>query len=143
MQHITIEQYLAPHVPTYGRLLSLEDRRRAEIVVDCANILVQRARAGGIVLVPHPTRGTGIVSSGWRPAAYNATVGGAAPNSKHITCQAIDIYDPDGDLDEWLMGDGQQTLIDVGLWAEHPAATKGWTHVQTIPPKSGRRFFYP
>lgn len=84
------------------------------------------------------------VNSGWRPPQVNATIPNAAMNSKHMTGQAIDLADPDGDLDEWLMTQaGQTALAEIGLWHEHPAATKGWCHVQTVPPKSGRRTFYP
>jgi hypothetical protein len=82
------------------------------------------------------------VNSGWRPQAYNAMIPSAAVNSKHITGQAIDLYDPDGALDDFLMAHPQR-LIDHGLWMEHPAATKGWTHVQSIPPRSGNRVFFP
>ena len=61
-----------------------------------------------------------------------------------MTCEAIDLYDPDGDLDEWLLSDaGQRAMADLGLWHEHPSATKGWAHLQTKPPRSGRRTFYP
>lgn len=84
------------------------------------------------------------VNSGWRPPAVNAKIPNAALNSKHMTGQAIDLADPDGDLDEWLLTEaGQAALTEIGLWMEHPAATKGWCHLQTIPPKSGRRVFYP
>lgn len=83
-------------------------------------------------------------TSGWRPPMVNASIPNAAPNSKHMTGQAIDLADPDGDLDDWLMSDpGQRALEEIGLWMEHPAATKGWAHLQTVPPKSGRRVFYP
>jgi hypothetical protein len=61
-----------------------------------------------------------------------------------MTGQAIDIYDPDGDLDDWLMTiEGLAALEALGLWIEHPSATKSWSHLQTIPPKSRRRVFYP
>ena len=59
-----------------------------------------------------------------------------------MTGHAIDISDPEGDLDEWCL-EHQDVLQTIGLWMEHPSATKGWCHVQTIPPKSGRRCFYP
>lgn len=84
------------------------------------------------------------VASGWRPPEVNAKIPGAALNSKHMTGQAIDLVDPDGDLDEWLLTEeGQAAMAKIGLWQEHPAATKGWCHVQTIAPRSGRRTFYP
>lgn len=115
----------------------------AAIMIELANKLVTIARTAGVDFEVNPRTGT-IVSSGWRPAAFNASVPGAAVKSKHITGQAVDIYDPDGDLDDWLMTqDGQTTMAKLGLWHEHPSATKGWAHLQSVPPRSGRRTFYP
>ncbi len=82
------------------------------------------------------------VNSGWRPVWYNATVPGAAPKSKHITGQAIDLADPDGMLDEYL-DTNRSLLVAHELYMEHPLATKGWTHLQSVPPRSGNRVFYP
>lgn len=82
------------------------------------------------------------VNSGWRPAAINRATPNSALKSKHMTGHAIDISDPEGDLDEWCM-EHPEVLQTIGLWQEHPSATKGWCHVQTIPPKSGKRVFYP
>jgi hypothetical protein len=59
-----------------------------------------------------------------------------------MTCQACDLYDPEGDIDEWALA-RPEVLARIGLWQEHPSATKGWAHFQIIPPKSGNRVFYP
>jgi hypothetical protein len=84
------------------------------------------------------------VTSGWRPPKVNEITPNAAVNSKHMKGQAIDLADPEGLLDDWLMSDtGLDAMGAIGLWMEHPAATKGWTHLQSIPPASGRRVFYP
>jgi len=82
------------------------------------------------------------VTSGWRPAAVNATVPGAAKGSKHITCIAIDLEDQDGALDAWCMAN-LEVLEELGLWLEHPDATPDWCHLQTQPPRSGNRVFEP
>lgn len=104
----------------------------AAIMVGLANSLLARFGQGR------------HVTSGWRPASLNATTPGAAVHSKHITGQAVDLADPDGDLDDWLMSDyGQAQLVDIGLWMEHPSATKGWSHLQSVPPPSGKRTFFP
>lgn len=84
------------------------------------------------------------VSSGWRPPTYNAKTAGASKTSLHMTGKAIDLEDHDGMLDDWILtDDGQTALTTLGIWVEHPAATKGWSHLQTVPPRSGRRVFYP
>ena len=82
------------------------------------------------------------VTSGWRPVSVNASTLNAAPKSKHMTCQACDLDDPEGDLDEWAINNGW-ALENIGLWQEHPASTKSWAHFQTVPPRSGKRVFYP
>ena len=89
----------------------------------------------------HPTNRSPI-SSGWRPPEVNAATPNAATRSKHMTGDAVDLYDPDGEIDGWCM-DHLDVLSEIGLWMEHPAATKGWSHLQQIPPRSGRRIFYP
>jgi hypothetical protein len=82
------------------------------------------------------------VSSGWRPGPYNAKTPNAARFSRHMTGQAVDLEDYDGLLKAWLV-DYPQQLDRWGLWMEHPAATKGWVHLQSVPPASKRRVFYP
>ena len=95
----------------------------------------------GIKLEDSPKSGSPI-TSGWRPPEVNASTPNAAARSKHMTGQAVDLYDPEGDLDDWCMAH-QDRLAAVGLWLEHPSATKGWCHLQSIPPRSGNRVFYP
>lgn len=64
--------------------------------------------------------------------------------SRHQTAEALDLADPEGDLDQWLL-DNQRLLESCGLWIEHPATTRGHCHLQSVPPKGGsrRRVFYP
>jgi hypothetical protein len=81
------------------------------------------------------------LSSGFRPPSYNKTVKGAAKGSKHQTCQAIDLRDPKGELAKLFLTEG--ILEEFNLYMEDPKYTKGWTHLQSIPPKSGRRVFKP
>lgn len=68
-----------------------------------------------------------IVSSGYRPGAYNTAAGGAK-KSNHMICKAVDFKDPNGDLDKWC-SENQDLLESLGLWQEHPDATKGWCHL--------------
>jgi len=82
-----------------------------------------------------------IVSSGYRSPEQNAAAGGAK-KSNHMACLAADFHDADGKLDEWCMAN-LNVLEECGLWLEHPDATKNWTHVQVVPPKSGNRVFKP
>lgn len=139
---ITLHDYWLGRDITHSLQLGTDLRRNAARTVDAANAMLVLAKAAGVTLEQSPRTGT-IVTSGWRPADINAATPGAAMRSLHMTCEAIDLYDPDGDLDEWLLASADTVLRDLALWLEHPAATKGWAHVQTRPPRSGRRVFYP
>ena len=139
---IELADYYMGRDREYSHLLGSDLRHNAGITVEAANKLLVLAKTGGVSLDVNPRTGT-IVSSGWRPPAVNSVVPGAALRSKHLSCQAVDLFDPDGDLDDWCLINADTVLRDLGLWLEHPAATKGWCHVQTMPPRSGRRVFYP
>lgn len=83
--------------------------------------------------------------SGWRPRLTNATLvvtAHAAPLSKHMDGLAVDLADPEGEIKNYLL-DHQSVLREYGLYMEHPLATKGWVHLQIVPPKSGKQVFYP
>ena len=121
-----------------------EVRANAEKTVKLVNSLLAVMEAEGMKLEAHPVSQS-LVSSGWRPPQINRQVKGAAPKSKHMTGEAVDLYDPEGDIDNFLMsGQGQRVLASLGLYIEHPSCTaRGWSHIQIVPPKSGARVFYP
>jgi hypothetical protein len=136
---ITVEDYLMGREKLYP--CSPELREHAAVTVGKVNSLLAVLEAEGVPLEAHPKTQT-IVSSGWRPPQINSQVKGAAPRSKHMTGDACDLYDPEGDIDEYLM-EHPDVLLSLGIFIEHPSATKGWCHIQTIGPRSGRRIFYP
>lgn len=83
-----------------------------------------------------------IVSSGFRPASVNAGIANAAKKSNHCRGFAIDLYDPDGSIDE-LLTECVPLLEKYGLYVEDQESTKGWAHLQWVSPNSGNRFFKP
>ena len=143
---ITLADYYMGRDRTHGHLLGSDLRANAARTVETANALLVLAKTAGVSLGHSPRTGS-IVSSGWRPADINAATPGAALRSLHMRCLAIDLFDADGDLDDWLFSVADTVLKDLGLWMEHPAATKGWAHVQLVPQgsfaRTGRRWFYP
>lgn len=140
---VTLHDYWMGRDKLYPLELSTEVLKNAELTVDLVNKLLTRAAQAGVSLPMGPNTKSHF-SSGWRPHSVNATTKRAAVRSLHITGQAADIYDPIGALDKWLMtADGQKALTELGLWMEHPSATSSWSHVQTKPPRSGRRVFHP
>jgi len=80
-----------------------------------------------------------IVSSGYRPAAINAKAGGAK-KSAHLSLEACDFKDVDGNIDQFCL-DNIPVLEALGLWLENPDKTPGWCHLQTRP--ASRRVFNP
>lgn len=136
-REITLGEYLAPH------------RNPPDTVITNAINLLEKVNKlladPTFPLLPEEVD----VNSGWRPETYNSQVIGAAKNSKHITGNAIDLADPDGLIDEWLgqydSPDGMTNskLAKYGLYRENAPYTKGWCHLQDVPPKSGKRTFNP
>lgn len=64
--------------------------------------------------------------------------------SKHLTCQAVDIYDKDSSLYSWCKTH-ELLLSEIGVWLEERQGA--WVHFQTIPFASykpgGTIFFKP
>jgi len=140
---ITIQQFYMGRDRIYPAELTPDKQLAAHATVQKINALIAAFRADGVELETKPgTMPPSPVSSGWRPAKINGNTAGAAPKSKHMSCHACDLYDPEGDIDQWAL-DHPEVLAKIGLWQEHPSATKGWAHFQTIPPRSGNRVFYP
>lgn len=62
--------------------------------------------------------------------------------SCHLTGCAIDVWDADRKLKDWI-NQNVDVLEKAGLWCEHFDDTPEWVHMQSVPPKSGKRFFHP
>lgn len=137
---ISIAEYLR-YATQYPAECTAQLRINAAETVSRLNSIYTYATASGVVLTPSP-RTQSLLTSGWRPRAINARTKGAAVFSRHMSGEAGDTYDPHGDFDDYCYAH-QQLLEEIGLWMEHPAATKGYTHLQIVPPRSKRRVFYP
>jgi hypothetical protein len=138
---ITLKDYLGRHAQSAASELNDAIVVNANALLDRVNKLLAEIAKLGILPGINPETGNAI-SSGWRPPSYNAKVANAAAKSKHMTGHAVDLYDPEGDLDDYL-NHNLHLLKQFGLYIEHPAATKNWCHLQSVAPKSGNRVFYP
>lgn len=127
---ITLVDYLKGRDKEYPADFTPEIVKHATVVLERANTLLGAAQL---------QRGC---NSGWRPYTLQMKVNPKAPNSKHITGDAIDIEDADGKLKEWLMFN-QDILEKLDLYMEHPDSTPTWVHVQIVPPRSKNRVFRP
>ncbi len=81
------------------------------------------------------------ISSGYRPAAQNAAVGGAKKSS-HLMCQAIDFNDKSKTLKDWVKSN-PSVLEECDIYQEDPTYTSTWLHIQTRKTASGKRIFIP
>lgn len=50
--------------------------------------------------------------------------------SKHLTCQAVDIHDPDNKLRDWCVKN-DTLLREIGVWLEEDQGA--WIHFQIVP----------
>lgn len=138
---ITEAMYFMGRDRIHAAELTPELRANAQALLGRVNVLLGRMAASRIAPENSPHTRT-PVTSGWRPSKINERTPGAAPRSHHMRCNAIDLYDPEGVLDDWCM-DNLDALMNLGLYLEHPSATKGWCHLQAVAPRSGKRVFYP
>lgn len=110
-------------------------------LIPAVNALEARMLADGFVFPVNPLTKTGVSGQtfgGFRPQECPC----GAAKSNHKIGLAVDRYDPQGGIDAWCMKN-LPILAECGIWLEHPDSTKGWSHWQCVPPKSGRRVFMP
>jgi hypothetical protein len=125
---LTIEEYLCGLTPTL--------RENAETIVEKANKFLEAAANDGI-----PSYSP-VLASGWRPDRYNHLIPNSAKKSRHITCEAVDLRDPDGFLAAFAKR-RIDLLEELGLYMEDPRYTPKWVHLQTRAVPSGNRIFIP
>jgi hypothetical protein len=138
---ITRDEYMMGRDVSHALECSPAILRNAERTVEIVSKMLILAKGAGVPITSRPD-GT-LINSGWRPPSLNAATPGAATRSLHMTGEACDLYDPKGHLATWAEISASTVLRDLGLWMEAPAKTKGWLHVQTKPPRSGNRVFWP
>lgn len=136
---ITLSQYAGPH-RTSKDWTPAREQNAIELLTRCEALEAEMV-ADGVEFPDNPATKNGVSGQtfgGFRP--QSCTQG--APNSAHKEAEAVDRYDPKGDIGKWLMAH-QDRLVFHDLYIEHPSATKGWSHWSTRAPRSGRRVFYP
>jgi hypothetical protein len=130
---ITLQQY-------FGSLEhSDSDKANAEIVLNRVNVLINEAVKYGVIIKENPKTQSFISGELWVGfRTQDCPIG--APHSSHKLAMAVDVYDPENALDGWL---DDIKLLKYDLYREHPGSTKGWCHLSSKSPASGKRTFYP
>lgn len=138
MEMITVADVIGP----WRNSTDLTEDRSENIADLVAAVNAFMARAQDAIQYPiNPMTGTTVAGSrygGFRP--QDCTIG--APRSAHKEGLAVDLYDPQGQLDQWCLGH-QDDLADCGLYLESPSKTPGWCHLTILAPRSGKRVFLP
>jgi hypothetical protein len=105
------------------------------------NELLDEAFRSGIQRRIDPDTGTEISGSkgGSGDGGFRLpTASTGSPNSSHKQAKAVDVFDPDESLEDWI---DDEILERHGLYRESPADTVGWVHLSTRAPGSGKRTF--
>lgn len=129
----------------YSSELTHEILSNAQITVDRWNLLLSH------FYQENASAKKRWVHSGWRPKAVNDVTAGAAPNSSHLTGEALDGSDEDRMLARWILENEEQAkklgspshAAQIGLWFEDFRTTIDWVHGQCIPPHSLHRIYIP
>lgn len=111
----------------------------ADNMLDKVNQLMEELELMGVKFPINPATASNVSGKtygGFRPQDCPQ----GAPNSSHKEGLAVDIFDPHNDIDTAIT---DQLLIAHELYREHPNATKGWCHLTTRAPRSGKRSFMP
>lgn len=127
----------------------LDARRIANIrnhLLPAVWALQKRLSENGLVFEINPKTGTAVSGTqygGFRPQDCPE----GAPHSNHKEGLAVDLFDPGHRIDGALL-EAPGLMEECGIWIEHPSVTivdagSGWSHWQCVPPRSGRRMFYP
>lgn len=131
---ITDHAYWMDRDSRYRLVWTEEIQRNGRKTIDTVNQLLSLAELDGIV--------ADDVASGWRPKSVNDATSNAAKGSRHLTAEACDLRDTDRVLAQWCLNH-LDALGRLGLWMEDPRWTPTWVHLQTLPPKSGKRVYIP
>lgn len=116
-------------------------KENAEKLLDACSELEALARADGMVFPVNPQTSCQIAGQtygGFRPQACKQ----GAPHSAHKEGLAVDIYDPEDEIDEWCLAN-QNLLERCGIYIEDPKYTPRWSHWSIRRPSSGNRVFLP
>lgn len=118
--------------------------RNVQNLLACVNGLMASAKSQGIVFKNNPatfSQISGDQFGGFRP--IGCPIG--ATNSAHKTGQAVDLFDPMGEIDAWCLKNAEEGgLLQLHcIYIESPDFTPHWSHWSTRKPPSGNRVFRP
>lgn len=135
----TIDQYVGIHKNSPDWNTYRQDNA-ARLLTACAN-LQNIMEHDGVKFPINPKTGSeisGETYGGFRP--QDCPIGAA--HSSHKEGLAVDRFDPNGEIDGWLMRH-PDILVQTGIYIESPDYTPGWSHWTILAPGSGKHVFIP
>ena len=139
---ITVADYFMGRDVRYAASLTAKIKANAAVTVHRVGQLLALAAQDDVEPGIDEVTGTHI-ASGWRPPAVNDATSNAAASSTHLTAEGCDLQEAGGrQFARWCLRNLDK-LESIGLWMEDPRWTPSWVHLQTRPPKSGRRVYVP
>lgn len=140
------ELFLTEYFGAHIGVAPAEHYENASKLLAKVNTVLAAFVADGGKLVIDPDTGTLIsgAKGGSGDGGYRlATSATGAPNSRHKTGQAVDVYDPERKLARWVLQHQPFVHQQLGLSIERPEWTPNWVHFQSVPPGSGVFAFIP
>lgn len=142
------EHYWFGRDKQYPAEFTQQVRDNAAELLRRVNLLLGAAKKQGVAPGIDQMTGTAVAGP-WRPASVNERTANSGKTSTHLTGEGIDLQDTKGrPLARWCLRN-LALLEELGLWMEDPRWTAGktqtdpWVHLQSRPPKSGRRVYVP
>lgn len=140
---ISIDHYFGKYGKTHPDVTPAR-YANAQRLLKAVNQLMMVGIQEGVIFPTNKATGSQVAgeeNGGFRP--QDCPIG--APSSAHKEGLAIDLYDPLGAIDSWLLSsDGaKKCYTDLGIYFEAFTDTPGWTHWTLRKPLSGQRFFKP
>jgi hypothetical protein len=132
---ISLIDYWQDRQDTYADEWTFEVKQNAAELITRVNLLLKDLKVT-----------TTRITSGWRPREINQRIGGA-PRSYHITGQAVDLRDNEGQDFSKILISNKHLLHRHQLWMENPSFTRGntnWVHLDIgTRPELDLRVFNP
>jgi hypothetical protein len=131
----TLDDYRA------GNTLTKQEEENANKLIVKCTALEKYMISHGVKFLINPK--TKTIISGNGAGGYRwpkCTVG--AEHSAHRECLAVDIFDPDNEIDAFLASH-PMALYEYQIYIEHPDFTKSWSHWSIRVPPSGKHIFIP
>ena len=141
----TLDNYVGPYKDSPD--WTPECQANAQALIEACTGLQADLEAAGIHFHLNPATGTTVSGEGHGGFRDQSCPIGAK-DSAHKQGQAVDRYDPENEIDEYLWKNfnadpENNLLVKHGIYIEAPQSTPHWSHWGIRKPASGHHIFNP